>query len=258
MLDSERSWRQLVRTHRDPPRARRHRREERAGEGREPSLAPLRLGQLRRPACDSRGLGRCSRQRGAPEESLTAGTGARPGQGRGCRRRRRDRGRHRAHRGSIRAQRAGRRCAARGREHACPRDTGRRRAPQATPECTGHRERRGGAVARGNECGGRADEASACRCRGAARVGGRCTAREAAEGRARRRAVSLSQARHRPYSGGLEGARARPGRRCSCRIALSVAGRQSSAGSVKGCVCRWEARGSTLGLPRPFEGGLTR
>jgi hypothetical protein len=84
------------------------------------------------------------------------------------------------------------------------------------------------------------------------------TAREAAEGTARRRAVSLSQARHRPYSGGLEGARARPGRRCSCRIALSVAGRQSWADSVKGCVCRWEARGSTLGLPRPFEGGLTR
>ena len=38
-------------------------------------------------------------------------------------------------------------------------------------------------------------------------------------------AVRLSQARHGAYSRGLEGARVRPGRRCSRRIALSVAGR---------------------------------
>src|SRR5919205_311296 len=82
--------------------------------------------------------------------------GARPGQGRGCRRRRRDRRCDGAHRDSVRAQRAGRRRAARGWEHACARESGRRRAPQATPECTGYRERRGSAVARGRERGARA------------------------------------------------------------------------------------------------------
>jgi hypothetical protein len=126
-----------------------------SAEGGQPGLAALRLDQLRLAACDSRGLGRCPCQRGAPEQPFTSRTDPRQGQGRGCRRRRPDRGRHGAHGHSVRAQRAGRRCPARGWEHAGGRDTLRGRAPQATPECAEYRQSRRRAGARRRERGAR-------------------------------------------------------------------------------------------------------